>query len=411
MCWGATPTRSPKKQTQKVIKATMPTMGALFSMMVNLSCNEKKDELVKNAALNEVSASLAYPSVSHQIKHIDLTTETIKESLQKNGNIFGCDVPRHADIAKFIGLTIESEEQYSPSDIKDIEIIIGPTTYVRIPYNILIALAEVKTSGTKTHIKIDFSMFIRELIMIRMACMCVAIRVNLAEINNIKGVTLHIEYTYRNTEVRRQLARAKLSESIIQTFETIEPTKAEDGITFTAPVRPESGYLKGIVVEYPVDQIEGVQMRIGNNDRYNYDKDDLFFNAQQLSDNLLFIPFTNSANLKSTETPVTTAELFSMHGLRYMEFYSSDAGLAQSRKKRQCCPDHINAAANIPSMSSEEIDKIVREGNDEIGKRLTPVVTIKTSDATATNQMRIHAVNINVYEVKSGCASLVDFYN
>jgi hypothetical protein len=385
-------------------------MGALFTMMVNLSRNERKEEMTKNTTLEEVSASLGYPSVSHQIKQIDLATEVVKESLKKNGNSFECNVPRIGDCAKFIGLTIESDGHHSPSDIKDIEIIIGPTTYVRIPYNILLALADVKTSGTKTHIKIDFSAFIRELIMIRMEYMCVRVRINCAETNNIKGVTLHTEYTYRNTEVRRQFARAKLSESVIQTFETIEPTKTEDGITFTTPVRPETGYLKGIVIEYPVEQIENVQMMVGKNDRYNYDKDDLFFNAQQLSESLLFIPFTNSASLTSTEMP-TSSGLFSMHGLRYMEFYSSDTGIAQSQKRIQCCPDHINAAANITSISAEEIDKIVREGNDEVGKRFTPVVTIKTSDAAYTNSPRIHAVNINVYQVKSGCASLVDFLN
>jgi hypothetical protein len=383
--------------------------GALNFLITNSSRNEVKPE---NPApvLDKVSASLAYPTTIHEIKHIDLTTEDIKaEFVKKNDtNSFEVTISRQGDVVRFMGFTIDSNTTHTPSHIKDVEIMFSNQTYIKIPYNILFALADVKHNGTKTNVKIDCRMFIREIILLRMAFIELKVRVNCVDSSNIKSITLHCEFSYRNAKVRSQLTQAKSSETVIQTFDTIGPTKAEDDITFTAPVRPKSGFLKGVVIEYPVEEIENVQMRIGNYDRYNYDKDDLFFNSQKLTDNLLFIPFANSASLSSTEQP-TTAELLSMHALSYNEFYSSNTGIAQIKKRRQFCPDYIAAGENIPYMSNEDIEKIIREGNEDVGKRFTPILTVKTA-SSSTEKMLIHAVNINVYELKSGCASFVDFF-
>jgi hypothetical protein len=334
--------------------------------------------------------------------------ETIRLSKSTTNNSFVDTIPRLEDSVHLLGLTIEYASTEKQNCIQDVEIEIGGITYVKVPYSILLALADVQETPTKTFIKIDFSTFIREITLIRLAYHEIKFRVNLAsDTHNIATINLHTEYHCHDVEYRRALAGHPRTETPIQYFETIQPSTSTTN-TFTAPIRPATGYLKGVVVEYPAYLIENVNMTIGKHDRFNYTQDDLRFYSQKLTDTLTYIPLNIDADIK-TLSMSDADKSFSMHGLRTFEFYTSNEGQAFRCTGKPCCGEMKNGCKDKNVPTKEEVRKMIKEGNDHIGHYMTPQLIVKTTGEPTTAEMKFHAVVFNVFEIVSGMAKMVDF--
>jgi hypothetical protein len=251
------------------------------------------EQLLSNSHVNNISKS-----------YISLNTI-------KSDNDYKVTIPRNGDSAKLKGLIINRETTDTHVNIEYIEIIIGTTSIINIPYTLFKGIFPPEETETTTYFKCDFSMFLpEEIYLVRLAFHQVNVKIHVSNHTNIKNIVLPIEYIFYDNPNRHELAIAEYKQNCIQTIQTItynlttsqpgQPAPIVTSEQTNINVDSFSLLSKGLFIECPVNNIKSIkiilQSKSDNDDmneyQYcNYDKDMINIVTKTITPDLLYLPF------------------------------------------------------------------------------------------------------------------------
>lgn len=249
--------------------------------------------------------------MAHLSAHIENLTHSQRSSdelvdleLNQRENIFESVIHRNADECTLKYIKIYTNCHYTKEQFKELqkkstfEVTLGGAPLIQYEFDLLLELSNVKCYDNL--IIIEFPPYLSTKIpLIAMQHHDARIIVSLNELI-VNRIYCKINYTYYDKEIRTNLCSRYIE---LFTQSTTYMTKGcatwSDNLihTFNLDIS-NSNVTKGYFIYGNVDLISSLQIKTNGHDRFStYDKYDIDFVCDKITDNLLFLPYSNQKKL------------------------------------------------------------------------------------------------------------------